>query len=206
VRAGPGSKGRLSHSGHPPSHTPVTPCNLSLTLRPWKAPSPRRSIGRLRDLPEPLSRSDRQPRWTLNDSSCRKQLAESSDEKVGSVTPRYKMEPGDVRGHRHKGWKDMQGQEVTVRLDDGTEARGHISRIRFEVMTGSDTKSCARRMRFEKSGPGKDTEGHGPKRIELEVDDAQAKLLRAATDRGISIYIRLTAEDEVQGHPYMVRF
>jgi hypothetical protein len=134
-------------------------------------------------------------------------LAESSDEKVGAVPPRYKMEPGDVPGHRHKGWKDMRGQEVTVRLDDGTEAQGHISRIRFEVMTGSDTKSCARRMRFEKSGPsGKVTEGHGLKRMELEVDDAQAKLLRAAADGGISIYIRLTAEDEVQGGPYMVRF
>jgi hypothetical protein len=74
-------------------------------------------------------------------------------------------------------------------------------------MTGSDTKGPAGRMRFEKRvPPGNDTEGHGLKRIEVEVDHAQAKLLCAATDGGIPIYIRLTAEDEIQGHPYRVRF
>jgi hypothetical protein len=128
---------------------------------------------------------------------------------VGRCRPGYKMEQKGVRGHGHKGWEDMQGEEVIVRLVDGTEARGHISRVRFEGMTRSDTRGYARRMRFErgKGDPsGKDTEGHGLKRIELEVDDAQSKLLRAAADGGISIYIRLTAEDEVQGYPYRVRF
>jgi hypothetical protein len=120
---------------------------------------------------------------------------------------RYKIEPGDVEGHRDKGWEAMQGQEVTVRMDGGTEVRGHISRIRFEDMTGSDTKGYASRIRFEETDHSDDeAKGHGFKRIELEIDDAQAKLLRVAVDRGQPIYIRFSAEDEVQSHPLRVKF
>ena len=39
----------------------------------------------------------------------------------------YGIELDDVEGHRVSGWEDMTGQEVTVRMDDGTEPpRGFI--------------------------------------------------------------------------------
>jgi hypothetical protein len=122
------------------------------------------------------------------------------------VSLRYKIEPGDVEGHRYKTWEDMQGQEVTVRVNDGTEVQGHISRIRFENMTGSGTKDQARRIRFEPMDPSGEDTGCQGKRIELKVGDAQAKLLRAATDRGESVYVRFSDEDDVRGHLYRVRF
>jgi hypothetical protein len=123
-----------------------------------------------------------------------------------AVPPRYKSEPEDVAGHRYKSWEDMQGQEVTVRVDDGTEVQGHISRIRFENMTGSDTKGQARRIRFEQMDPSGEDTGCQGKRIELKVGDAQAKLLRAATDRGECVYVRFSDEDDVRGHLYRVKF
>jgi hypothetical protein len=98
------------------------------------------------------------------------------------------------------------GQEVTVRMDDGTQVQGHISRIRFEDITGSDTKDQAGRIRFEKTDPaGDDTEGHSFKRIELEIDDGLAKLLRAASDRGEPVYVRFSDENDVQTHIYRVK-
>jgi hypothetical protein len=122
-----------------------------------------------------------------------------------AVSLRYKIEPGDVEGHRYKTWEDMQGQ-VTVRVNDGTEVQGHISRIRFESVTGSDTKGQARRIRFEPMDPSGEDTGCQGKRIELKVGDAQAKLLRAATDRGESVYVRFSDEDDVRGHLYRVKF
>jgi hypothetical protein len=98
----------------------------------------------------------------------------------------------------------MQGQEVTVRVDDGTEVQGHISRIRFENMTGSDAKGQARRI--EQMGPSGEDTGYQGKRIELEVGDAQARLLRAATDRGERVYVRFSDEVDVRGHLYRVKF
>jgi hypothetical protein len=57
-------------------------------------------------------------------------------------------------------WEDMLGQEVTVRMDDGTQVQGHISRVRFEDITGRDTKDQGGRIRFEKTDPfGDYTEG-----------------------------------------------
>jgi small nuclear ribonucleoprotein (snRNP)-like protein len=117
-----------------------------------------------------------------------------------------RSKPGDVEGHRYKTWEDMQGQEVTVRVNDGTEVQGHISRIRFENMTGSDTKGQARRIRFEPMDTSGEDSGCQGKRIELKVGDAQAKLLRAATDRGESVYVRFSDEDDVRGHLYRVKF
>jgi hypothetical protein len=77
----------------------------------------------------------------------------------------------------------------------------------FEDVTGSDTKGQGDRIRFEKTRPcGDYTEDHVPKRIELEVDDAQAKLLRAASDRGEPIYVRFSDENDVQTHVYRVKF
>lgn len=126
--------------------------------------------------------------------------------KSRAVSPRYKIEPEDVEGHRYKSWEDMQGQEVTVRVDDGTEVRGHISRVRLENMTGSDTEGQARRIRFEQISPSGEDTGCQGKRIELKVGDAQAKLLRAATDRGEPVYVRFLDEDDVRGHLYRVKF
>jgi hypothetical protein len=101
----------------------------------------------------------------------------------------------------------MQGQEVTVRIDDGPQVQGHIRRIRFEDITGSDTKGQGGRPRIEKTHPcGDYTEGHGFKRIELEVDDAQAKLLRVAADGGDPIYVRFSDEDGARTHVYRVTF
>jgi hypothetical protein len=123
------------------------------------------------------------------------------------VPLRHKIEPEDVEDRRYKCWEEMQGQEVTVRIDDGTDVQGHISSIRFEDMTNSDTKGRAGRIRFEQtSPPGDDTEGHGFKPIELEVDHAQASLLRAATDRGEAVYVRFSDENDVQSHLYRVKF
>jgi hypothetical protein len=92
-------------------------------------------------------------------------------------------------------------------MDDGTQVRGHISRIVFEDIPGSDTRGQGGRIRVEKTHPcGDYTETDGFKRIELEVDDAQAKLLRAASDRGEPVYVRFSDEDDVQTHAYRVKF
>jgi hypothetical protein len=49
---------------------------------------------------------------------------------------------------------------------------------------------------------GEDAEGQAWKRIDLEVDDTQVNLLRAATDRGEPIYVLFPDGAEVQGHAY----
>jgi hypothetical protein len=126
---------------------------------------------------------------------------------MGAVPLRYKIEPGDVEGHRHNGWEDMPGRDVSVRMDDGTEVQGRINGVRFEDVDGSDTNGQAGRLGFEKTDPsGGDTEGHGFKHIELEVDDALAKLVRAASDRGEPVYVRFSDENDVQGHLYRAKF
>ena len=78
--------------------------------------------------------------------------------------------------------EDMTGQEVTVRLEDGTEVQGQLHKYR-EDMTGDDT------------------EAHSG-RIDLEVDDAQADVLKAANDRGEPVYVRFPDGAEVRGHTY----
>lgn len=114
---------------------------------------------------------------------------------------RYEIEQEDVERHRDKGWEDMQGQEVTVRIDGGIEVQGHISRIRFEDRAGSDTKGLPGRIRFEKTDSSHpEAEGHSFKRIELGVDGALGKLLRAASDKGEPVYLRFSDEDDIQGH------
>jgi hypothetical protein len=77
---------------------------------------------------------------------------------------------------------DLTGQEVTVRMDDGTEVQGHALKYK-EDMTGDDT------------------EGHR-KRIDLEVDDTQANMLKAATDKGEPVYVRFPDGAEVTGHVF----
>ncbi len=95
---------------------------------------------------------------------------------------RYGIQLDDVEGHMPaKYGEDLTGQEITVRMDDGTEVQGHGLRS-FEDMTGEDT------------------EGHRVPRIELEVDDTQANLLRAATDKGEPVYVRFPEGAEVRGH------
>jgi hypothetical protein len=75
---------------------------------------------------------------------------------------KIKVEMEDAEGHALRVKEDLTGQAVIIRMEDGTEVQGHIYK-RGEDMTGEDA------------------EGHIYKRIDLEVDDAQANLLRAAT-------------------------
>ncbi|MFN2488510.1 MAG: hypothetical protein ABR529_01970 [Actinomycetota bacterium] len=99
---------------------------------------------------------------------------------------RYGIELDDVEGHMPFRYEDLSGREVTIRLEDGTEVRGH-----GYYRGGEDTR-------------GEDTEGHAYKwnGIELEVDDTQANLLRAASDRGEPVYVRFPDGAEVKGHGY----
>jgi hypothetical protein len=117
---------------------------------------------------------------------------------------RIKVELEDVEGHGFRYKENLTGQEATIRLQDGTEVQGHVIK-RGEDLTGAEAEGHALRVR---SGDmtGEDTEGHLYKRIDLEVDDAQANLLRAATDKGEPIYVRFPDGAEVQGHAYRARY
>jgi hypothetical protein len=91
----------------------------------------------------------------------------------------------DVEGHmpyRHA--EDLSGQEVTIRMGDGTEVHGHG-------------------WKFPEDQRGDDIEGSGRYYgIELEVDDTEANLLTAASDRGEPIHVRFPDGAEVRGHPF----
>jgi hypothetical protein len=118
---------------------------------------------------------------------------------------RIKVELEDVEGHgfRYSG-EDLTGQGATIRLQGGTEVQGHVIK-RGEDLTGEEAEGHALRVRGEDM-TGEDTEGHLFKRIDLEVDDAQANLLRAATDKGELIYVRFPDGAEIQGHAYRVKY
>jgi TATA-binding protein-associated factor Taf7 len=101
---------------------------------------------------------------------------------------KFRVEMDDVEGHMPLRFKeDMTGKEVTVRLEDGTEVRGHA-------------------LRFKEDTRGDDTEGHMPLRhVELEVDDSQAHLLKTAGEKGEPIYVGFPDGAEVQGHYFRVK-
>jgi hypothetical protein len=110
--------------------------------------------------------------------------------------------PDDTEGHGYR-WEDLTGQEVTVRLEDGTEVEGHLYRGKID-MTGEDTEGHGRK---NEDMTGDDTEGHRRRHaLDLEVDDTAANLLRAATDRGEPVHVRFPDEDDVQGHRASVKF
>jgi hypothetical protein len=113
---------------------------------------------------------------------------------------RYKIKPGYVEDRKPTGSKDMQGQEVTVRIGDA-ELQGHIISIRSDIISSIDTKG-----REQTRPPGDNAEGHKFKRIEVKLDNAQVSLLRAAADTGKPVYVRFSDEDDVQGHLYRAKF
>jgi hypothetical protein len=92
---------------------------------------------------------------------------------------KIKVEMEDAEGHALRVKEDLTGQAVIIRMEDGTEVQGHIFK-RGEDLTGEEAEGHAFRVRSEDM-TGEDAEGHIYKRIDLEVDDAQANLLRAAT-------------------------
>jgi hypothetical protein len=100
------------------------------------------------------------------------------------VRRRISFEPEDVEGHGGRWTEETapeKGQEATIRLQDGAEVQGHLYFEREDMS-------------------GEDVEGHLRRRIELEVDDTAANMLRAATDRGEPVYVRFPDGAEVQGH------
>jgi hypothetical protein len=100
---------------------------------------------------------------------------------------RIGVEVDDVEGHLLR-WEDLTGQEVTIRMEDGTEVQGHL--------------------KYPEEARGDDTEGHGwlkGGRIDLEVADTQAHLLTVANERGAPVYVRFPDGDEVKGHGVVVR-
>ena len=98
---------------------------------------------------------------------------------------RYKIEPDDTEGHAFKLREDLTGQAVTIRMEDGTEVEGHVYKFK-EDTTGDDTEGHAYRAKY----------------IDLEEDDTQATLLRAATNRGEPVYVRFPDGAEVKGHGF----
>jgi hypothetical protein len=61
-------------------------------------------------------------------------------------------------------------------------------------------------VRIKEDTTGEDTEGHGLRArvIDLEVEDTQANMLRAATDRGEPVYVRFPDGAEVKGHAFNI--
>jgi hypothetical protein len=98
---------------------------------------------------------------------------------------RISIEPDDAAGHvPFKREDDLSGQEVTIRMEDGTEVQGRAFRAKYEHTKGDYTERLGGRYN----------------RIEVEVDDAQADLLKAASDRGEPIHVRFPDGAEVTGH------
>jgi hypothetical protein len=97
---------------------------------------------------------------------------------------RITIQPDDIEGHIPFKREDLSGQEVTVRLEDGSEVQGHAFLARHEHTKGDYTERLGGRYNS----------------IELEVDDTRANMLKAATDRGEPIHIRFPDGAEVTGH------
>jgi hypothetical protein len=117
---------------------------------------------------------------------------------------RFRVELDDVEGHisRYK-FEDLTGEAVTIRTESGDEVQGHAGKLKFVDQSGQEVEGHVGRYKFEKTDPTQDdTEGHGFKfkAIELEVDDAQAHLLQTAGDRGEPVYVRFPDGAEVTGH------
>jgi hypothetical protein len=97
---------------------------------------------------------------------------------------RIRLEPDDTGGHIPFKREDLSGQEVTIRMEDGTEVQGHAFRAQYEHTKGDYTERLGGRYNS----------------IELEVDDTRANMLKAATDRGEPIHIRFPDGAVVTGH------
>jgi hypothetical protein len=97
---------------------------------------------------------------------------------------RIRIEPDDTESHIPFKREDLSGQEVTIRMEDGTEVKGHAFRAKYEHSKGDYTERLGGRYNS----------------IELEVDDTGANMLKAATDRGEPIHIRFPDGGEVTGH------
>jgi hypothetical protein len=96
---------------------------------------------------------------------------------------RIRIEPVDVEGDIPFKREDLSGQEVTIRMEDGTEVQGHAFRADYKHTKGDYTERLGGRYNS----------------IDVEVDDTQANLL-AATERGEPVYVRFPDGTEVRGH------
>jgi hypothetical protein len=99
---------------------------------------------------------------------------------------RITIQPDDTEGHIPFKREDLSGQEVTVRLEDGSEVQGHAFLAKSEHTKGDYTERLGGRSNI----------------IDLEVDDREADVLRAATDKGEPVYVRFPDGAEVKGHAY----
>jgi hypothetical protein len=100
------------------------------------------------------------------------------------ASKRIGIEPDDTEGHIPFKREDLSGQEVTIRMEDGTEVQGRAFRAKYEHTKGDYTERLGGRYNT----------------IELEVDDTRANVLEAVTDRGEPIHIRFPDGAEVTGH------
>jgi small nuclear ribonucleoprotein (snRNP)-like protein len=96
---------------------------------------------------------------------------------------RIRIEPVDVERDIPFKREDLSGQEVTIRMEDGTEVQGHAFRADYEHTKGDYTERLGGRYNS----------------IDVEVDETQANLL-AAAERGEPVYVRFPDGTEVQGH------
>jgi hypothetical protein len=97
---------------------------------------------------------------------------------------RIRVEPDDTEGQIPFKREDLSGQEVTIRMEDGTEVQGHAFRAKYEHTKGDYTERLGGRYNS----------------IDVEVDDTQAHMLQAATERGEPVYVRFPNGEEVKGH------
>jgi hypothetical protein len=97
---------------------------------------------------------------------------------------RIRIEPDDTEGPIPFKREDLSGQEVTIRMEDGTEVEGRAFRAKYEHTKGDYTEHLGGRYSS----------------IEVEVDDTRANMLKGATDRGEPIHIRFPDGAEVTGH------
>jgi hypothetical protein len=99
---------------------------------------------------------------------------------------RITIQPDDTEGHIPFKREDLSGQEVTVRVEDGSEVQGHAFLARHEHTKGDYTERLGGRSNI----------------IELEVGDSEADVLRAVTDKGEPLYVRFPDGAEVKGHAF----
>jgi hypothetical protein len=99
---------------------------------------------------------------------------------------RITIQPDETGGHMPFKREALSGQEVTVRLEDGSEVQGRAFLAKYEHTKGDYTERLGGRSNI----------------IELEVGDTEANVLRAATDKGEPVYVRFPDGAEVKGHAY----
>ena len=101
------------------------------------------------------------------------------------ASKRIRIEPDDTEGQVPFKREDLSGQEVTIRMEDGTEVQGRAFRADYEHTKGDYTERLGGRYNS----------------IDVEVEDTQANLL-AATERGEPVYVRFPDGAEVSGHAF----